>query len=634
MRKLRKWLALLCVCTMIFSSMTVSAAQDTSALEDGTAYLNINNSDWSDFDAEWTNAKITGDGSYTVSMVASEGQALAQFNALEVVNGESYLGTGCVITIDAITINGEEVELQGDSYTCSADGGAVTTRVNLYNEWNAPDSTALVGDDNHYDCRVASGNVDDATAVLFSNDYVDSSSGSGFLVESMEVDFTVSGFGTQAETGSSAVVLVEGPAIAHLNINNADWSEFEAEFTDVEITGDGTYTVAMEAAEGQALAQFNALEVENGELIMGTACVLTIDSIKINGEDVELQGDSYTCSADGGAVTTRVNIYNEWNAPDSSAQTGDDKHLDCRVASGNVDDATAVLISSDYIDSSSGSGFLVESMEVTFTVSGFGTVAAAGEGATGLAADLDGVYHAYLGIQGPKYTFRDAFDNATTGYGTDFFDQVTYQGDTAEGTSVPATIYDTEIAGNGTYTVAITGIEWPEDEFSDQEFMNIIMLSTDIPNSGEITISDIVLTIDGSEINCSPLLNEESVNYMQYQLQSIYNPDIQSIGYYPVPYSTIVITFTVSGMNYDNPDATGALPFEDGAAAEEGAASEAVSGETEAEPTKSGIGTGGIIAIVVGVVAVAAVGVGVASKGKKKDEGESEAKSEEKGDDK
>ena len=121
--------------TLVLSNaVPVLAAQDSSSLPDGTAYLNINNSEWSEFDAEWVNAEITGDGSYTVSMTAAEPQNLSQFNALEVVNGESVLGTGAVITVDSIELNGEKIELQGSSYTCSADGSGVTTRVNLYKD--------------------------------------------------------------------------------------------------------------------------------------------------------------------------------------------------------------------------------------------------------------------------------------------------------------------------------------------------------------------------------------------------------------------------------------------------------------------------------------------------------------------
>ena len=121
MRKFKKVLASILAGTLVLSNaVPVLAAQDSSSLPDGTAYLNINNSEWAEFDAEWVNAEITGDGSYTVSMTAAEAQDLSQFNALEVVNGESVLGTGAVITVDSIELNGEKIELQGSSYTCSS----------------------------------------------------------------------------------------------------------------------------------------------------------------------------------------------------------------------------------------------------------------------------------------------------------------------------------------------------------------------------------------------------------------------------------------------------------------------------------------------------------------------------------
>ena len=627
MKKFKKLLAAVCTGAMMLSSLTVFGAQDTSALPDGTAYLNINNADWGDFDAEWTNAEITGDGSYTVGMVASEGQSLVQFNALEVVNGESYLGTGCVLTVDSIKINGEEVELAGPSYTCSADGAGVTTRVNIYNEWNAPDDTATAGDDGHIDQRVAEGSVMDATACLFSSDYVDASSGSGFKVESIEVNFTVSGFGTQAaaaEVTETPAVEVEGPAIAHLNINNADWSEFEAEYVDAEITGDGTYTVSMNATEGQSLVQFNALEVENGELLMGNACVLTVDSIKINGEDVELAGSSYTCSADGAGVTTRVNIYNEWNAPDDTATAGEDNHPDQRVADGNLMDATACLFSSDYVDASSGSGFKVQSMEVTFTVSNFGVSAGgtdAGEAAGTSDVDLDGTYNAYIGFQSPSYSFRNAFDDATYGRDTEYFNQITGWDASNNAITLPGTLTDTEIAGNGTYTISANGIEFSADDFASQDHMNLIFISTDIPNTGAITISDIKLNINGRDVSCNPIVSPDSIDYLNMLIQNIWNDDVASIGYYDVPVTDISITFTVSGFNYDNPDATGETTD---AAAEEEAVSEAPAEEASETPSldasaeTSTSGTSPVVVVVIVVVVVAVVaGVVVVLKKKK-----------------
>lgn len=602
MKKFRKLLAAVLSLGMILSVQPVSAAQDTSALADGTAYLNINNADWSEFDAEWTNAEITGDGSYTVGMVAKEGQSLVQFNALEVVNGESVLGTGCVLTVDSIKINGEEVELQGKSYTCSADGGGVTTRVNIYNEWNTPDATATAGDDKHLDCRVAEGSVEDAVACLFSSDYVNASSNSGFLVESLEVNFTVSGYGTSGATAEGdAVVTAEGPAIAHLSINKDDWSEYAADYVDAEITGDGTYTVSMTTADPINLAQFNALQVANGELLMGTACVLTVDSIKINGEEVELQGPSYTCSADGGGIDTRVNLYNEWNAPDPTATAGDDSHLDQRVASGNLEDATAMLFSADYLTAG------LTSIEVTFTVSGFSASAEEGEAAEVPSVDLNGTYNAYFGLQTPTYSFRNAFDDATYGRDTEYFNQVTGWDSNNNAIKREGTFTDAVIAGNGTYTVSVSGLDLTGD-FDSQDYFNLLFLSTDIPNTGEITISDIQLNVGGSNVDINPILSPDSVNYVNMLIQNIWNDDVKTIGYYMVPPTEMSITFTVSGFAYDK------------AADEAPAATEAPAADTAApaEDTASSSNTGLIIGIVVAVVVVAAVvAVVVVSKKKK-----------------
>ncbi|MBR1861433.1 MAG: hypothetical protein IJ796_06200 [Lachnospiraceae bacterium] len=220
------------------------------------------------------------------------------------------------------------------------------------------------------------------------------------------------------------------------------------------------------------------------------------------------------------------------------------------------------------------SGFSKVEYTVTINSIQVGTPAAAEEEAVQTEpVDLGGTYNAYIGLQGPKYTFRDAYDNEATGFGTDFFNQLTFQGDTAEKTSVPATFNDVQIAGNGTYTVGATDIAWPDDEFSDQDYMNLIFFSTDIPNSGEITISDVVLKINGSEVSDINPQFEEGSAHMQCNIQNIWVDELKTIGYYGVPFSSIEISFTVSGFNYD------------AAVAEEPAAEPAETTEPAAEST-------------------------------------------------
>lgn len=609
MRKFKKVLASILAGTLVLSNaVPVLAGQDTSSLPDGTAYLNLNTADWADFDAEWGNAEITGDGSYTVSMTAAEAVDLGAFNALEVVNGESVLGTGAVLTVDSIEINGEAAELQGSSYTCSADGEGVNTRVNIYNEYNDPDATATAGDDKHADCRVAEGNVADATARILTSEQIAG-------VTSMVVNFTVSGFGTaggatkQAEKTDGAT-----EAVAHLTINNESWGEYEAEYVDATITGDGTYTVSMNAAEPQDLAQFNALQVPNGEALLGTACVLTVDSVKINGEEITLQGPSYTCSADGDGVDTRVNLYNEWNTPDATATAGDDSHLDQRIAGGNLMDATACLWTADQLAG-------VQSVEVTFTVSDFGKNAEAGEAAAGNGEfDANGEFNVYIGVQTAAYSFRNAW-NDSYGLGTPEFDQITGWNGNDEVVRT-GTISDAVIKGNGTYTVSLTGVDFADDA----ETLNLLFLSTDIPLDKGVELTDIKVKMGGKSVYDfdTAFQDPDTKDYIKALLINTYNDGFKADNEFAYTLSAgmdIEVTFTVSGLAYDNPDA---------AASGDTAATEATSQSTEtkseapettaananAEASNGGVSVGVIIAIVAAVVVVAAIVV-VAVKKKK-----------------
>lgn len=193
--KLKRLISVIAASLTAVALMSVNAfaAQNTSALADGTAYLNINNDQWGEFGAKWTNATITGDGTYTVSMTAEEEQNLALFNALEIVNGELLFGRTYTVTIDSVKINGSEKKIS-DGYTCSADSKAVTTRVNIYNEWNSPENKA--SDDGNIDCRSADGDFMSKSAKLISD--------SDLLgVKSIEVKFTVKG--TKSASGASGV---------------------------------------------------------------------------------------------------------------------------------------------------------------------------------------------------------------------------------------------------------------------------------------------------------------------------------------------------------------------------------------------------------------------------------------------
>ncbi len=202
--KIKKIVAAIAAAAVAVSTMAVSAfaAQSTDSLADGTAYLNINLSDWSEFDATWENAEITGDGTYTVSMTGADGINIGQFNALEIKNGETVFNRTYTVTVDSIKINGVEQKI-GEGYTCSADGVGLTTRVNLYNEWNTPNED--VSDDGAVDCRAADGDVMSKTARMIDASCLETAT------NDIEVTFTVAGTGAAA-TADTAETTEAAPA--------------------------------------------------------------------------------------------------------------------------------------------------------------------------------------------------------------------------------------------------------------------------------------------------------------------------------------------------------------------------------------------------------------------------------------
>ena len=83
--------------------------------------------------------------------------------------------------------------------------------------------------------------------------------------------------------------------------------------TDIEITGEGVYTVALDfSGTSKGFAEntaFSAVGISNGEQLFPGYCIM-VTEVKINGEAVKLKGRNYTCSDDGRC--TRANLFNEW----------------------------------------------------------------------------------------------------------------------------------------------------------------------------------------------------------------------------------------------------------------------------------------------------------------------------------
>ncbi len=129
------------------------------------------------------------------------------------------------------------------------------------------------------------------------------------------------------ENADEGYVLEDDTATAWIMFTSSDWSMTYSvgdvydptsktagvEAVDVEITGEGTYTVSLDFTGTDAgyanSTMFCALAISNGETLYPGYCI-DIQEILINGEAVDLQGRAYTTSDDG--VCTRTNLYNEW----------------------------------------------------------------------------------------------------------------------------------------------------------------------------------------------------------------------------------------------------------------------------------------------------------------------------------
>lgn len=192
--------------------------------------------------------------------------------------------------------------------------------------------------------------------------------------------------------------------------------------------------------------------------------------------------------------------------------------------------------------------------------------------------DPAGTYHAYFGLQETQtWIFRDPWCSDTLGTtGSKFGEDAlgaTYNDllkSTSEGLEkVDGTITDAEITGNGVYTVSVEGLNGCLT--TDQSaVVSMIYVGTDVPVSAKDTfkISDVKLVMDNKTQTLPEEIyfneeEEDATGFIRFDQVNTYHRDQ---GTYPGcpsvmnPTDSIKITFTVSGMAQDNPDAVEATP--------------------------------------------------------------------------
>lgn len=179
--------------------------------------------------------------------------------------------------------------------------------------------------------------------------------------------------GTTAEDGDAYLAFGDAQWWLQYGGNDMETLAYGAEVAHID--GDGTYTVSLDASNADAV-QMNGLDVINGcsfcavviqngeELFPDQATSITIDSIKIDGVEVEFTKNY--CNYEDGNL--RTNIFNSYvpTAPTEDVWTAD----------GDLDGISAQIVPASTFDSFS-------KIEVTFTISG------SGSGAEGSSDDSD-----------------------------------------------------------------------------------------------------------------------------------------------------------------------------------------------------------------------------------------------------
>lgn len=188
-----------------------------------------------------------------------------------------------------------------------------------------------------------------------------------------------------AEPGQAYLAIVDGQWwVQYWGSSSKDGYMLSYDAGIADIQGDGSYTVSVTAdtngfrydttgnPDDQYIPEglsFMAIRIDQGQEMYPDA-VITIDSIKVDGKEIEMKAKNYTSSDDG--VELRTNIYNTYVA--SPSQDG-------RSADGNLydEDGNALDICADYsaqiVDPADFSQWTT--VEVSFTITGTGTEGAA-----------------------------------------------------------------------------------------------------------------------------------------------------------------------------------------------------------------------------------------------------------------
>ena len=237
--------------------------------------------------------------------------------------------------------------------------------------------------------------------------------------------------------------------------------------------------------------------------------------------------------------------------------------------------------------------------------------------------DASADYEAFLCIQTNSFRFRNNWDDPGFGlYGTEWEArgiENRYKdglcGWVDNELAVTDAVYeDVKITGNGTYRVRMSDFD-----FGNDTSLNTLFISTTIPLTEDVKITDVTVYMDGNEkytfdnAVVAGIDTKDAKDYMEVHCINIWNDDqlngSTGLFSYAIPGDTVEIEFTVSGFDHDKVEEVVA-PEGEGTVPEEGKGAETLDGE------KNGP-SAGIVVLAVVLVAAAIAAVIVIVKRKK-----------------
>ena len=203
-------------------------------------------------------------------------------------------------------------------------------------------------------------------------------------------------------------------------------------------------------------------------------------------------------------------------------------------------------------------------LELTFVIHATGGTAFVPAPVEMAEFDPYGTFRAHLGVQTENWTFRNPWTEGSYGlYGTgwdahnignNFMGLTGWEDDVA--IIRPGIFTDADIAGNGRYRVSLTDFD-----FGESTFLRMLFVSTNIPNTGDIEISDVRVVTGRVWENNAEFRIPVDTPYVEIHVLNQHDNFEVFSNAIPEPGGEMYVEFTITGFAFgEAPEAEDAEP--------------------------------------------------------------------------